>query len=66
MENTIIDQIYEENKELINFLNRNDEPSFSSMLDSSFKKNLLLSIGSFFENKIKSSSFAHRFQSCAF
>ena len=52
MEQTIIDKIYSDNKQLIEYLIEERQVSFISDAENNFKKNLLLSIASFFENII--------------
>lgn len=53
MDKTIIDTVYEENQELDRYLISHNEISLQSNFDSNFRKTLLLSIGSYFEDLIK-------------
>lgn len=49
---TIIDKLYLDNLELMKYLETNGQISFRSDFDDMFKKVLLLSCASFFENRI--------------
>ncbi len=53
MEVTIIDRLYEDNRALVDFLNKGSENSLSNHVESHFRKTLLLSAASFFETVIK-------------
>lgn len=52
MGETIVDRIYKDNLELLEYLNQQKEISFASQFDVTFKKSLLLSSASFFEEEI--------------
>jgi len=52
MDNTIIDKIYSDYSDLLNYLEVRREISLMSDADNNFKKVLLLSIASFFEHEI--------------
>ncbi|MGI8499619.1 MAG: HEPN domain-containing protein [Hassallia sp.] len=52
MGENIIDSIYKENLELLKYLQEQKEISFASQFDRTFKKSLLLSSASFFEEEI--------------
>jgi hypothetical protein len=52
MKQNIIDTIYKENLELLNFLEERNEPSFNTQFNAIFTKTLLLSIASYFEHEI--------------
>lgn len=52
MGETIVDRIYKDNLELLEYLNKKKEISFASQFDVTFKKSLLLSSASFFEEEI--------------
>lgn len=49
---TIIDRIYSENSEILNYLDSQKEYSFKSNCDEKFTKTLVLSISSYFEHCI--------------
>jgi hypothetical protein len=53
MERTIIDSLYSDFSSLLTFLGEKGEPSFQSFVDSTFKKTLVVFIGSLFEDKIR-------------
>ncbi len=48
MGETIVDRIYKDNLELLEYLNQRKEIFFASQFDGTFKKSLLLSSASFF------------------
>ncbi len=50
---TIIDKIYEDNQALVSYLEEQGQISFQSDVDDLFRKNLLLSIASYFEFVLK-------------
>lgn len=50
MTETIIDRFYKDNEELITYLEQQGELSLRSNVDSSFRKALLLSVASYFED----------------
>ncbi|NOU19517.1 MAG: hypothetical protein HOO91_18330 [Bacteroidales bacterium] len=52
MEKTIVDILYEDFLNLNQFLIKNEEPSFTVLIDDHFRKSLLLSSASFFEYQI--------------
>jgi hypothetical protein len=47
-----IDDLFEENNQLLSFLDSENEISFRSCFDDTFRKILLLSSASYFENKV--------------
>lgn len=49
---TIIDITYEDNLQILNYLNEKNEVSFYTIMDDKLKKMLLLSIASYFEKEI--------------
>ncbi|WP_414565474.1 MULTISPECIES: HEPN domain-containing protein [unclassified Anabaena] len=49
---TIVDKIYQDNQEILDFLDKSKEISLKARLDIIFKKTLLLSAASYFEEKI--------------
>lgn len=52
MEKTIIDQIYKQNLSLLDYLKQQGEVSYAVQFDMTFKKTLLLSSASYFEEEI--------------
>jgi len=54
MNDTIIDKLYEDNKEILVLLDASGDVSSRSILDNNFKKVLLLSAASYFEYEITS------------
>jgi hypothetical protein len=50
--NSIVDQIYQENLELLEFLKENNEVSFMAQFNTVSTKTLLLSAASYFEHEI--------------
>jgi len=52
MPETIIDRLFEDNQELIRYLRDKGEVSLQSSADSNFRKTLLLSSASYFEDRI--------------
>lgn len=55
METTVIDRLYNDNRELLDYLKKNGEISFQSNVDDNFRKTLLLSAASYFEAVLKES-----------
>ncbi len=55
MAETVIDKLYEDTHALLEYLAGQGEISFQSSVDDNFRKTLLLSIASYFEDKIKES-----------
>jgi len=53
MADTIIDSLYNEFTELLDFLDQSKEISLRSTVDSTFKKTLALSAASYFEDEIR-------------
>ncbi len=53
MANTIIDLLYNEFVDLLNFLDNAKEISLRSTVDTTFKKTLALSAASYFEDEIR-------------
>lgn len=49
---TIVDRIYKDNLELLNFLKEKNELSFTAQFNAVFTKTLLLSAASYFEHEI--------------
>lgn len=52
LQETIIDKIYKDNQELLNYLESQQEISLKIQFDTTFKKTLLLSVASYFEEEI--------------
>jgi hypothetical protein len=52
LQETIIDKIYKDNQELINYLESQKEISLKIQFDTTFRKTLLLSAASYFEEEI--------------
>jgi coenzyme F420-reducing hydrogenase alpha subunit len=52
VEETIIDKIYKDNQDLLNYLENKQEISLKILFDATFKKTLLLSAASYFEEEI--------------
>lgn len=52
MEETIVDRVYNENKDLLEYLVEKQEVSFQQDMDNKLKKILLVSAASFFETKV--------------
>ncbi len=55
MPQTIIDRLYSDNQELIEYLLRQGEISFQSNVYNNFRKTLLLSVASYFEDTLTKS-----------
>ena len=53
MSPNVIDSLYKDNKDILEFLQRNGEISFRVNVDSNFRKTILLSAASYFESVIK-------------
>lgn len=53
MAQTVIDRLYEENRILLEYLQGQGEISFQSYVDNHFRKTLVLSIASYFEDILK-------------
>jgi hypothetical protein len=53
VDKTVIDSMYEDFTALIEHLEKSQEISFRDIADSTFKKTLVLSAASFFEDKIR-------------
>lgn len=49
MENTVIDNLYSDSRDLVEYLNNKNEISLKNTAENIFRKTLVLSIGSFFE-----------------
>ena len=56
-EETVIDSLYEEQKELIAFLQQQGQPSYSQSVEAFLSKALLLSCASYFESRITNAIF---------
>lgn len=54
METTIVDRLYSDSRELIDYLAQNGEVSFQANVEDYFRKTLLLSVASYFESSIMS------------
>ncbi len=54
MEKTVVDRLYDEYKDLVSFLDRNNEISFRTLADANFRKSLLLAAASYFEHHLTS------------
>jgi len=50
---TIIDRLYKDNRELVDYLKSKDEPSYQNGVEDHFRKTLLLSTASYFEANLK-------------
>ena len=59
MAENIVDKLYSDNKELLDFLADKGEVSFQSRVDDNLRKTLLLSAASYFETIIKDSLIAY-------
>lgn len=53
MSTNVVDSLYRDNKELLDFLQRSGEVSFQIEVDGNFRKILLLSAASYFESVIR-------------
>jgi len=53
MNPNVIDSLYRDNKDILDFLQRNGEVSFQVNVDSNFRKTILLSVASYFESVVK-------------
>jgi RiboL-PSP-HEPN len=68
MEESIVDRLYSDTKELLDYLAAKGEPSFQTRVDDNVRKTLLLSAASYFESVIKDalvSFFGERTNQCA-
>lgn len=53
MEPSVVDRLYRDNRDLLDYLQRNGEISYQVEVDSNFRKTLLLSAASYFESIVK-------------
>jgi hypothetical protein len=62
MEETAVDRLFKEFRDLVLFLKESDEISFSNTADENFRKALLMAAASYFEYRVKSAleSFAKK------
>jgi hypothetical protein len=49
----VVDRLYRDNRDLLDYLQRNEEISYRVEVDSNFRKTLLLSVASYFESIMK-------------